>query len=131
MPEHHLPAHLRYTAEHGWLSPQPQVGGGLRTGLTAYAQAALGDIVHASLPRVGTRVSAGQVCGEVESVLSVSDLFSPVTGVVVARNDALEGSPELVTADCYGDGWLLELVPEEPGEVATLLDAAAYRALLR
>ena len=135
MTDHHVPAHLRYTTEHGWLAPAPVAegagGAALRMGLTAYAQAALGDIVHAHLPRAGTRVGAGQVCGEVESVKSVSDLYAPVTGVVAARNDALEGSPELVNADCYGDGWLLELTPDDPGEVLTLLEAAAYTALLR
>lgn len=139
MADHHLPAHLRYTPEHGWLAPAAGGTGGaagtagtaLRMGLTAYAQAALGDIVHAFLPRPGARVGAGQVCGEVESVKTVSDLYAPVTGVVAARNEALEGSPELVNADCYGDGWLLELTPDDPGEVSGLLDAAAYAALLR
>jgi glycine cleavage system H protein len=151
MTEHHLPANLRYTPEHEWVLPPGdgqdgdvqgeggQGGGGqggdgaapgVRVGITAYAQAELGDIVYVSLPEVGAEVSAGQTCGEVESTKSVSDLFAPVTGTVVARNEALEGSPELVNSDPYGDGWLLEIIPEDPAAVAGLLDADAYRASL-
>lgn len=135
MTEHHFPGNLRYTPEHEWVLPDADEGGadgaaGLRVGITAYAQAELGDIVYVSLPQVGDQVSAGQTCGEVESTKSVSDLFAPVTGTVAARNDALDGSPELVNSDPYGDGWLMVIAPDDPAEVGTLLDAEAYRASL-
>lgn len=140
MAEHHFPGNLRYTPEHEWVLPAqggdedgegPASGAsGVRVGITAYAQGELGDIVYVSLPEVGAAVVAGQTCGEVESTKSVSDLFAPVTGTVARRNEALDGSPELVNSDPYGDGWLLEITPDDPGEVGSLLDADAYRATL-
>lgn len=137
MVEHPLPRNLRYTTEHQWVdpvvTPRPRgagVGLGMRVGVTAHAQGALGDIVHVSLPEVGARVQAGQRCGELESTTSVSDLFAPLTGAVAARNEALAGSPELVNSDPYGEGWLMALVPDDPAEVPSLLDAASYRSAL-
>jgi len=130
MAEHHFPGHLRYTPEHEWVLPADGDEPGLRMGITSYAQAELGDIVYVSLPEVGQVVSAGQSCGEVESTKSVSDLFAPLSGTVLSRNEALDGSPELVNSDPYGDGWLLEISPDDPAEVATLLDAESYRSTL-
>ncbi len=119
------PEDLRYTPEHEWVR-----GGGprLRVGITDYAQHALGDIVFVTLPEVGAGVSAGQPCGEVESTKSVSDVYAPVTGVVVARNPALDAAPELINTDPYGEGWLMEIEPADPDPLDDLLDAQAYRA---
>jgi glycine cleavage system H protein len=125
MPDVELPEDLRYTAEHEWV--RPGEGGVVRIGITAYAQGELGDIVYVSLPSVGERVEAGTSCGELESTKSVSDLYAPVSGVVEARNEALDGSPELVNSDPYGEGWVLDLRPDAADAVEQLLDAAAYR----
>ena len=84
------------------------------SGITHFAQDALGDIVYVSLPEVGESIEAGSTCGELESTKSVSDVYAPVTGEVVARNDALDATPELVNNDPYGGGWLFEVVPERP-----------------
>ena len=123
-----FPEHLRYTAEHEWAAAggSPSV---VRVGITDYAQEALGDIVYVSLPAVGSEVTAGQAFGEVESTKSVSDVYAPVTGTVVARNDRLDAQPELVNADPYGDGWIVE-IETDPAALDGLLDAAAYRALV-
>ena len=128
MPEFEHPDDLRYTAEHEWV--RAEEGGTVRVGITAYAQGELGDVVYVSLPAVGERVVAGTSCGEVESTKSVSDLYAPLDGVVPACNEHLEGSPELVNSDPYGEGWLLGLRPDDPSATASLLDAAAYRAQL-
>jgi len=96
-------------------------------GITDYAQEALGDIVFVTLPEAGTAVTAGQPCGEVESTKSVSDVYAPVTGTVIARNTALDSTPELVNSDPYGDGWMMEIQPAEPAELERLLDAGAYQ----
>lgn len=123
------PEDLRYTAEHEWVRPgeTPTV---LRVGITDYAQESLGDIVFVSLPTVGTAVTAGQPLGEVESTKSVSDVFAPVAGTVVARNEALESQPELLNSDPYGEGWIVELEVADAGVLDTLLDADGYRQLL-
>ena len=127
------PDDLTYTAEHEWLRRSSGDGAVVRIGITAYAQEALGDIVFVTLPAVGTSLDAGQALGEVESTKSVSDVYAPVAGTVTATNDALDANPELVNADPYGEGWLLE-ISVDGGEDAlagdTLLDAAAYQALL-
>jgi glycine cleavage system H protein len=125
------PADLKYTAEHEWVKV---VGDHVRIGITDYAQEALGDIVFVTLPGVGTEVAAGAALGEVESTKSVSDLFAPIGGVVVARNEELDAHPELVNSDPYGEGWMVDLEPTG-GVVAALaaanlLDAAAYEALI-
>lgn len=120
------PEDLKYTAEHEWVRPgEDDV---VRVGITHYAQDALGDIVFVSLPEVGDRVEAGTTCGELESTKSVSDVYAPVDGEVVARNQALDGTPELVNSDPYGDGWLFDLRVAEPSSVAGLLDADSYQA---
>lgn len=122
------PDDLKYTAEHEWVRTPGEAEGSVRVGITHYAQDQLGDIVYVQLPAVDDDVTAGQVCGELESTKSVSDLYAPVTGRVVARNDDLDSAPEQVNADPYGTGWMIEIVPADPASVDQLLSAADYRA---
>jgi glycine cleavage system H protein len=122
------PEDLKYTSEHEWVRSPGESEGSVRVGITDYAQDALGDIVYVSLPDVGAELQDGSAVGELESTKSVSDIYAPLAGTVVARNDALDGTPELVNSDPYGDGWLFELTPSDPSAVDALLDAAAYRA---
>jgi len=122
------PDDLRYTAEHEWLRSPGDAEGSVRVGITHFAQEQLGDIVYVQLPEVGEEVIAGAPCGELESTKSVSDLFAPVTGQVVARNDELDTAPEQVNADPYGAGWMIEIVPADPSELDGLLAADDYRA---
>jgi glycine cleavage system H protein len=122
------PEDLKYTAEHEWV--RAAEGHTLRVGITDYAQSALGDIVYVSLPGIGTAVVPGQPLGEVESTKSVSDVFAPVAGTVQARNDALEGQPELLNSDPYGEGWIVEIEVADIGVLNTLLSADAYQALV-
>jgi glycine cleavage system H protein len=119
-----FPDDLRYTAEHEWVRTE---GGRVRVGITAYAQDALGDIVFVQLPDAGSAVEAGAAVGEVESTKSVSDLFAPISGTVVERNEALDATPELVNSDPYGQGWMFEVEPADPGAVDALLTADQYR----
>jgi len=119
------PEDLHYTRQHEWIR---STGDMLRVGVTDYAQEALGDIVFVTLPEVGAQVTAGEPCGEVESTKSVSDIYAPVTGTIVARNEALDASPELVNSDPYGEGWMIDIRPDEPDNAEGLLDAAAYEA---
>jgi glycine cleavage system H protein len=122
-----VPEDLRYTAEHEWIKV---TDGTLRIGITDHAQEALGDIVFVTLPAVGTEVEAGEPLGEVESTKSVSEIFAPVSGAVIGRNETLDARPELVNADPYADGWMIEIRPSDPAAVDALLDAAAYSALI-
>jgi glycine cleavage system H protein len=124
------PDDLKYTAEHEWVRVPGESDGSVRVGITHYAQDALGDIVYVSLPEVGESVGGGSPCGELESTKSVSDIFAPVDGEVVARNDALDATPELVNNDPYGGGWLFEIVPADAATVETLMDAATYQGTL-
>ncbi len=124
MADFEYPDDLRYTTEHEWVQA---VGERVRVGITAYAQDALGDIVYVSLPEEGSTISAGSTVGEVESTKSVSDLFAPISGTVVERNDALEATPELVNSDPYGQGWMFEVQPSDPSAVDALLTADQYR----
>ena len=121
------PTNLQYTAEHEWIAVD---GDNAKVGVTAYAADALGDVVYVDLPAVGSTVTAGESCGELESTKSVSDVYAPVTGEVVAVNEALDATPELVNTDPYGAGWLFEVVPADAGDLDGLLDAAAYEAQL-
>jgi glycine cleavage system H protein len=123
-----VPQDLTYTAEHEWA--QPVGDGTVRVGITDFAQEALGDVVFVSLPTVGTQVSAGQVLGEVESTKSVSEIYAPFAGEVVARNDELESRPDLLNTDAYGEGWIVTIRPTEDSAVGDLLDPAAYEALI-
>lgn len=102
-----IPADLRYTKEHEWVSSVDESV--FRMGITDFAQGALGDIVYVQLPRVGEAVAADEVCGEVESTKSVSEIFAPVSGTVVAINESLAAAPELINSDPYGAGWLVEI----------------------
>ena len=122
------PEDLKYSAEHEWVRSGNEST--VRIGITDYAADQLGDIVFASLPTVGETVSAGDACGELESTKSVSDIFSPVPGVVAAVNAVLESNPETINADPYGDGWLFEVDLEDGADLDDLLDADAYAELV-
>ena len=122
------PDELRYTAEHEWVRSTD--AGTVVFGITEFAQDALGDIVYISLPAVGETLAAGSACGEVESTKSVSDLYAPVAGDVVARNDGLDGAPEVVNTDPYGSGWMVEIRPSDPSAIDGLLSAADYHAMV-
>lgn len=123
-----FPEELRYTAEHEWVR-QTETGT-VVFGITDYAQESLGDIVYVSLPAVGDSLQPGQACGEVESTKSVSDIYAPLAGEVVATNGALDGAPETINADAYGGGWMVELRPADPIAFDGLLTASQYRALV-
>jgi glycine cleavage system H protein len=121
-----IPSNVSYTKEHEWVSIDSSI---CTMGITDYAQAALGDIVYVQLPKVGDQVTAGQVCGEVESTKSVSDIYAPVTGVVVEINQSLSDSPETINSDPYGQGWLAKIeVKGQPDELLTSLEYAEITA---
>ncbi|MFI5494083.1 glycine cleavage system protein GcvH [Actinoplanes sp. NPDC051859] len=122
-----IPEDLRYTAEHEWVSGDGT--GPVRVGITHFAQDALGDIVFVQLPEEGTTVQAGDNMGEIESTKSVSEIYAPLAGTVVARNATLADEPELINAEPYAAGWLVEIAPTDPADVAGLLTAEAYQAL--
>ena len=122
-----IPANLKYTSEHEWvemISPDT-----VRVGITDFAQHALGDIVYVLTPKLGESVSAGGVCGEVESTKSVSEIYSPVNGTISAINDAVVSNPESINASPYGQGWLFEVSSVASHEVEALLDSAGYEAI--
>jgi glycine cleavage system H protein len=126
-----LPEDLRYSAEHEWV--RVAVDGGRSTaevGITDFAQDTLGDIVYVQLPEVGATVVAAAACAEVESTKSVSDIYAPVGGTVVAVNDALDSTPELLNSDPYGAGWIFRVELADPAELGSLMDPAAYRTLV-
>jgi glycine cleavage system H protein len=120
------PADLRYTNDHEWLRDS---GAACAVGITQFAVDQLGDITLVDLPKPGDMVTKGQRFGTIESVKSVSDLYAPISGTVAKINAALADAPELVNSDCYGKGWMLEITPNDKGEVAELLDVAAYTKL--
>ncbi|HJM72638.1 MAG: glycine cleavage system protein GcvH [Acidimicrobiales bacterium] len=120
-----VPSDLRYSVDHEWVRVMGDSR--VRIGITDYAQDALGDVVFVETPEVGTRIESGSVFGEVESTKSVSELFAPVTGEVVAVNEELETAPEKVNEDPYGEGWICEILAESEGD---LMDSAAYQALI-
>jgi len=122
-----IPEDLRYTAEHEWVSGDGS--GPVRVGITHFAQDALGDIVFVQLPEEGTKVAEGDSLGEIESTKSVSEIYAPVSGTVVARNGSLADEPELINAEPYAAGWLVEIAPDDPAALEGLLDAEAYKAL--
>ena len=119
-----FPEDLKYSAEHEWV--RSGNGSTIRVGITEYAADQLGDIVFVSLPAVGEAVAPGDACGELESTKSVSDIFCPVAGTVSAVNELLDGSPETINADPYGDGWLFELELDADADLDELMDADAY-----
>lgn len=124
-----VPEELSYTSEHEWVSALTAEGT-VRVGITDHAQDALGDVVYVDLPSVGDSVAAEDSFGEIESTKSVSDLFAPIAGEIVAVNEGLEDDPALVNSDPYGEGWILEIRPENADDLANLLDAEAYKAEL-
>jgi glycine cleavage system H protein len=121
-----IPSDLRFSSDHEWAERR---GEAVRVGITDYAQDALGDVVFVDLPAVGTVVEKGQSLGEVESTKSVSEIYAPIGGTVVAVNDALASSPELVNHEPYGSGWICEIASASEGEYDSLLDATAYGEL--
>jgi glycine cleavage system H protein len=121
-----VPANLQYSKEHEWVDNSG--GSKVKVGITDYAQGALGDIVYVQLPKVGDSVTEGEVCGEVESTKSVSEIFSPVTGTITAINSALDSAPEVLNSDPYEAGWIFEVEVTAPSN--DLMDSAAYTALI-
>jgi glycine cleavage system H protein len=120
------PENLQYTKEHEWVLADSSI---YMMGITDYAQSALGDIVYVQLPKIGESVTAGTVCGEVESTKSVSEIFAPVTGVVKAINDSLSNAPELINTDPYGAGWLIKIeITVAPTDLLTASEYAAISA---
>ena len=128
MAEESYPPELKYHPEHDWARVE---GGEATFGITWYAQDALGEVVFYDPPAVGTTVTANESYAEVESVKAVSDVFAPLTGEVVAVNEALSDSPERINDDPYGDGWLVKVKLSDPGQVDGLLDVDAYKKLLQ
>jgi glycine cleavage system H protein len=122
-----IPEDLYYSEEHEWVRLDEDIA---TIGITDFAQDQLGDIVYVELPAVGERVEAGAVIGELESTKSVSDIFSPLTGEIVSRNDALEAGPEVINSDPYGEGWLIKVRTADEDPTASLLEAEAYSALV-
>ena len=119
-----IPSDLRYASSHEWVRPE---GDGVYTiGITEHAQELLGDMVFVELPDVGDQISAGDDVAVAESVRAASDVYAPITGEVLAVNEDLEDSPELVNSDPYGDGWMFKVKAEDEAEIAELLDAEAY-----
>ena len=135
-----IPEDLRYSSDHEWIRTLQGEGQAdttdtdgisvIRVGITDYAQNSLGDIVFVQMPEPGTTVELGDSIGEVESTKSVSDVFSPVTGTVLGRNDALDATPEVVNSDPYGDGWMVEIELADPAQLDDLLDAAGYAEVI-
>lgn len=123
-----VPNDLRYTKEHEWVRPTSD--NRFHVGITDYAQGALGDIVYIQLPKVGESVSQGKVCGEVESTKSVSEIYAPLSGTVVAVNSSLDSAPESLNSDPYGAGWIFEVELSNPDQLAELLSASDYQGLI-
>ncbi|MGA8850222.1 MAG: glycine cleavage system protein GcvH [Aeromicrobium sp.] len=121
-----IPEDLYYSEEHEWVRVEEDIA---IVGITDYAQEALGDIVYVQLPAAGESVEAGTVIGELESTKSVSDVFSPISGEVVARNESLDGAPEVINTDPYGEGWLIKIRPADEDATASLMSAEAYTSL--
>jgi glycine cleavage system H protein len=134
-----IPEDLRYSADHEWVrtvdgssDARSDTDGVtvVRVGITDYAQNSLGDIVFVQMPEPGTTIEPGDAIGEVESTKSVSEIFAPVAGTVLARNDALDSSPELVNSDPYGDGWMIDIELTDPAQLDELLDANGYAEVI-
>ena len=123
-----IPTELKFTSEHEWVRMEDD--GTLMVGLTDYAQEQLGDLVFVETPEAGASFMAGDVCAVVESVKAASDFYAPVGGEVVSVNEALQESPELISEDPYGAGWLFRMTPEDPAEWEDLMDSDQYEELL-
>jgi len=122
-----VPENLRYTKEHEWIAELSPTK--FRIGITDYAQSALGDIVYIQLPKIGSEVRANSVCGEVESTKSVSEIYAPISGKVVAVNNNLDSKPETINSDPYGEGWIVEIEISSIKLEETLLSAPDYQNL--
>lgn len=122
-----FPDNLKYTKDHEWVRVE---GNEAVIGITDFAQGELGDIVYVEIETVGEELAQHEIFGTVEAVKTVSDLFMPVSGTVVAKNDAIDANPESVNKDPYGEGWMIRVQMSNPDEVAALMDAAAYKALI-
>ena len=120
-----FPADLKYTKDHEWIRVEGDVA---YVGITDYAQRELGDIVYVEVDTIGKSLEAGEVFGTVEAVKTVSDLFLPVSGIITELNPTLAGKPELVNNDPYGEGWMVKMTVNNPADVESLMDAAAYEA---
>ncbi len=121
-----IPEDLYYSEEHEWVRVEDEIA---IIGITDYAQEALGDIVYVQLPAAGDSVEAGTVIGELESTKSVSDVFSPISGEIVARNETLDAGPEVINSDPYGEGWLIKIRPADDDFTSALMSAEAYTKL--
>lgn len=121
------PNTLIYTEQHEWIRDDGDV---VTVGITDFAQDQLGDVVYVDLPSPGAEVESGQPFGEVESTKSVSDLFAPITGEIVSRNEELDDRPELVNSDPYGEGWMVTIRPSDRSQLEGLLDAEGYLAFV-
>ena len=119
-----IPTELRYASTHEWIRPEGE--GVFTVGITEHAQELLGDMVFLDLPDEGDAISTGDDCAVAESVKAASDIYAPITGEIIAINEALEDTPELVNSDPYGDGWLFKVKAEDANEFEGLLDAEAY-----
>ena len=122
-----VPEELRYRETHEWVRVEDGVA---VVGITDYAQEELGDVVYVELPEIGRKVAAGEAVAVIESVKTASDIYAPVSGEIVAVNEALAEHPEKVNEDPYGEGWLFKIKPKDPAELEALLDAEAYKKLL-
>jgi len=122
-----VPENLRYTKEHEWIAELSSTK--FRIGITDYAQSALGDIVYIQLPKIGSDVKANSVCGEVESTKSVSEIYAPISGKVIAVNNNLDSKPEIINSDPYGEGWIVEIEISSIKLEETLLSALDYQNL--
>ena len=122
-----IPEDLYYSEEHEWVRIDDEIA---TIGITDFAQDALGDIVYVDLPAVGDTVDAGAVIGELESTKSVSEIFAPIAGEIVARNEALDAGPEVVNSDPYGEGWLIKVRPSDENPIEGLLESEAYAAMV-
>jgi glycine cleavage system H protein len=121
------PANYRYTKEHEWVDVQGDIAA---IGITDYAQHELGDVVFVELPKVGSKIETGKTFGTVESVKAVSDIYAPASGEVTEANEVLHNTPEKINEDPHGAGWLIKIKLASPGELSSLMDAAAYEAFI-
>ncbi|MCJ8304152.1 glycine cleavage system protein GcvH [Shewanella sp.] len=123
-----IPTELRYASSHEWIRKEED--GSYTIGISEHAQELLGDMVFIELPDVGDTVTAGEDCAVAESVKAASDIYAPISGEVLAVNEALEDSPELVNSDAFGDGWFFRVMPSDTAEIENLLDAEGYQAVI-
>jgi len=122
-----IPSNLKYTKDHEWVSIDGDVA---TVGITDFAQGELGDIVYVEVETLDETLAQDEVFGTVEAVKTVSDLFLPLSGEIIEFNEALEGEPEIVNSDPYGEGWMIKIRFSNPDEVEALMDDAAYKALI-